>query len=98
MLLIFLMFLVLIILGAFIVSLYNKGRIEACIATAFITVFFLFGTFATVSFKIEEAKEETAVELGYVAFTQEELNNMSRNEMKAYPYIGFHYYHEENKK
>lgn len=93
MLLIFLMLTALIVLGAFIVSLYNKRHIEACIAAAFITVVFLFGTLATTAYKVEVAKEETAVTLGWTAFTQEELNDMSRNEMGQYPCIGFHHYY-----
>lgn len=93
MFILFLMFLILIVLAAFIVPLYKKGSFEVFIITVFLTVFFLFSTLAATAFKIEKTKEETAVSLGWTAFTQEELDNMSRNEMKQYPCIGFHYYY-----
>lgn len=92
----FLLLIGLVALAAFGVHLYKEGRLEAFFAVVFITTALFFGTLATAAYKVEVAKEETAVTLGWVAFSQEELNNMSRNEMKAYPCIGFHYYHKEN--
>ena len=97
MFLIFLMLTGLIVLTAFAAHLYIDGRLEAFFAVVFVTAALFFGTLATTAYKVETAKEETAIELGWTAFTQAELNNMSRNEMKQYHAIGFHYYHlEEN--
>lgn len=91
---VFLLLLGLVVLTAFGVHLYNEGRIEAFFAVVFIAAALFFGTLATTAYKVEVAKEKTAVELGWVAFSQDELNDMSRNEMKQYPAIGFHYYHQ----
>ena len=94
---VFLMLLGLIVLTAFATHLYKEGCIEAFFAVVFVTAALVFGTLATTAYKVEVAKEETATELGWVAFTAEELNNMSRNEMKQHPAIGFHYYRKEEK-
>lgn len=95
---IFLMLTGLVVLTAFAAYLYTKCSLEAFFAVVFVTAALFFGTLATTAYKVEVEKEEVAVELGWTAFTTEELNNMSRNEMKQYPAIGFHYYHlEENR-
>lgn len=96
MIVLFLLLVGLVTLTIYLVHLYNNGLLEAFFAVIFIIAVLFTSTLATAAYKVEVAKEATAVTLGWVAFSQEELNNMSRNELKAYPLIGFHYYHKEN--